>query len=153
MLEAEGEEPRTIRSEPHGEETTPIEREFMDLDLDLDPSWPFDPNPFGVSPSSPFLLSCSSSPFQNPSHLQPPFSASSDQPSSPLWIFPDAAADEKPADYTVNAFSGGFRLTAAATADCPKHLPRECSSTLFHQIRSVLIISLTYSMKLLLFYC
>eukprot|EP00268_Persea_americana_P014155 TRINITY_DN16280_c0_g1_i1.p1 TRINITY_DN16280_c0_g1~~TRINITY_DN16280_c0_g1_i1.p1 ORF type:complete len:1032 (-),score=207.98 TRINITY_DN16280_c0_g1_i1:349-3444(-) len=118
MSEAEGEDPTTVLPEPPAKETTSVEREFMDLDLDLDPSWPFDPNPFGSDPSSPFLFSFSSSPLQNPSQLQPPFS---DQPSSPLWIFPDAAADDKSADYAVPTFSGGFRLTAAA-AECPKHM-------------------------------
>lgn len=134
MLEAEGEDPTTVLPEPPAKQTTSVEREFMDLDLDLDTSWPFDPNPFESDPSSPFLFSFSSSPLQNPSQLQPPFSSSSDQPSSPLWIFPNAA-DEKPADYAVPAFSGGFRLTPAA-GECSKHmLSRECSATV--SLRSV----------------
>ncbi|KAG9447851.1 hypothetical protein H6P81_013979 [Aristolochia fimbriata] len=91
----------------------PIERELMDLDLDLDgPSWPFDLTHDLSNPSSPFLLSFFSSFPPNP-NLQPPVS-STEQPSSPLWAFPDAA-DDKFVDNSVLPFHGGLRF-----ADCAR---------------------------------
>ncbi|XP_065858560.1 protein NLP6 [Euphorbia lathyris] len=48
---------------------------YMDLDLDLESSWPLDQISFASNPLSPFLLS------------------SSDQPCSPLWAFSDADDD------------------------------------------------------------
>ncbi|XP_068665468.1 protein NLP6-like [Aristolochia californica] len=90
----------------------PIERELMDIDLDLDgPSWPFDPTHDLSNSSSPFLLSFFSSFSPNP-NIQPPVS-SSEQPSSPLWTFHDAA-DDKFADNSVLPFHGGLRFADSA---------------------------------------
>ncbi|XP_058100516.1 protein NLP3-like [Magnolia sinica] len=102
MLEPEGEHPTFLHKTT--KTSSSIERELMDLDMDLDASWPFDPNPLISNPSSPFFLSFFASQNSNQlQHQQPPFS-SSDQPSSPLWTFSDAAAaaaapvDEKSVD-------------------------------------------------------
>ncbi|CAM8881932.1 unnamed protein product [Rhodiola kirilowii] len=51
--------------------------QFMDLDMDLDSSWPLDQISFVPNPMSPFFIS------------------SSEQPFSPLWAFSDADDDNK----------------------------------------------------------
>ncbi|KAJ1385008.1 RWP-RK domain [Sesbania bispinosa] len=63
----------------------------MDFDLDLESSWPLDHMSFVSNPMSPFL-----------------FSTISDQPSSPLWVFPDGEDDRQ------------ARLAASAFSDCHK---------------------------------
>ncbi|KAK1301780.1 Protein NLP3 [Acorus calamus] len=71
----------------------------MDLDLEFDESWPFDPTTFISSPPCPYLLS---SP-PPPSLLHLSSSSTAEQPNSPLWLFSDqgrasttAAAHEIP---------------------------------------------------------
>ncbi|KAF7813160.1 protein NLP6-like isoform X1 [Senna tora] len=61
----------------------------MDFDLDLESSWPLDQISFVSNPMSPFLIP-----------------ASSEQPSSPLWVFSDADDDRQ------------ARLAASAFSDC-----------------------------------
>ncbi|XP_077212522.1 plant regulator RWP-RK family protein [Tasmannia lanceolata] len=92
MWEPEGGEFSTFKTKENGPSS------LMDFDLDLDASWPFDPNPFVSNPTSPFLLSVLSSPSSNPNNL-PPF--------SPLWGFPDAA-DEKSGDNNTLPLAGIF---------------------------------------------
>ncbi|XP_057478527.1 protein NLP6-like [Actinidia eriantha] len=64
---------------------------LMDLDLDLDGSWPFDHN-FSANLTSPFFIS------------------SSEQPCSPLWAFSDDNGDKLAGDAT-SALAGGHRLS------------------------------------------
>ncbi|KAF9616425.1 hypothetical protein IFM89_029679 [Coptis chinensis] len=56
---------------------------FMDLDIDLDSSWPFDHNMFSSSPSP--LVSLIPS---------PPLQSSSGHPCSPIWVFSDGDDDD-----------------------------------------------------------
>ncbi|XXG90057.1 hypothetical protein AAC387_Pa12g1911 [Persea americana] len=117
MSEPEGEEDPTVH--PNLQKHPSIGREITDVDLDLDQSWPFDPNPYASNPSSPLIFSffCSS-PSQYPNFQHLPFSSSSssDRQSSPLWGFSDAE-EEKPAD---SPLDGRFRLPdTSATTDYP----------------------------------
>lgn len=124
MSEPEGEEDPTVH--PNLQKHPSIGREITDVDLDLDQSWPFDPNPYASNPSSPLIFSffCSS-PSQYPNFQHLPFSFSSDQQSSPLWGFSDAE-EEKPAD---SPLDGRFRLPdTSATTDYPDVHPCEFSS-------------------------
>lgn len=79
---------------PKSKPTTDEPGSVMDFDLDQESSWPLDQLSFISSPFSPFLVA-----------------ASSEQPSSPLWVFSDAD-DDKPA-----------RLAASAFSDCHRLLP------------------------------
>lgn len=119
MSEPEGDEDPTVRSKLRSDLSNG--RELMNLDIDLDASWPFDSNP-----SSPFIFSfLCASPSQNPNRPQLPFSSSDEQPSSPLWLFSDAAEAEKPAD---SPLCGGFRQPDAAATVYPT--PDSCKFSL-----------------------
>lgn len=68
------------------------EEHVMDFDLDLESSWPLDQIAFVPNLMSPFHIS-----------------ASSEQPSSPLWVFSDVD-DERHAKLAASAFSDGHRF-------------------------------------------
>lgn len=61
----------------------------MDFDLDLESSWPLDHMSFVSNPMSPLV-----------------FSTISDQPSSPLWVFPDG----EDARVAASAFSDCYKI-------------------------------------------
>ncbi|OWM85196.1 hypothetical protein CDL15_Pgr027983 [Punica granatum] len=72
---------------------SPGRESVMDLDLDLDGSWPMDQISFlAANPMSPFLMS------------------STEQPCSPLWAFSDGLDDKLPSSAAA-AVNGGFRLS------------------------------------------
>ncbi|OVA14731.1 Phox/Bem1p [Macleaya cordata] len=86
--------------------TTTMERySLMDLDLELDPSWPFDMSAFVSNPSSPYFLSLTSPP-QNSVPLP-----SSEQPCSPLWAFSDGDEDKSGGNMAKSSFSDGYQFT------------------------------------------
>ncbi|WCJ26546.1 Plant regulator RWP-RK family protein [Euphorbia peplus] len=70
---------------------------LMDLDLDLESSWPLDQISFAAAASSPFLLS----------------SASYDKPCSPLWDFSDADDDRLAASAAVSSYPTTIPIAAA----------------------------------------
>ncbi|OVA08238.1 Phox/Bem1p [Macleaya cordata] len=126
MSDPEDENPTTFVPKTN---KSAVERDsLMDLDLDLDSSWPFDQNPFGPRPTSPFLLSI----FASPSHQnQPPIlTTSCDQPSSPLWIFSDGD-DEKFGGNGSSSFAGGLRFT-----DCPRFISRSPENVTGNVVRN-----------------
>ncbi|KAL5998894.1 hypothetical protein ACLOJK_009842 [Asimina triloba] len=96
--------------------TTPsVARELMDLDLDLDTSWPLDPNPSISNPSSPLLFSCFSSQNLNQLQQQSAPLCSSDQPSSPLWTFSDTIAVEEKLSDSPRSQSREFSVVVLPT--------------------------------------
>ncbi|KAK4283073.1 hypothetical protein QN277_000068 [Acacia crassicarpa] len=89
MSDSDDENPEvTPQSKPTAGEPGSV----MDFDLDLESSWPLDQIAFTSNPMSPFLIS-----------------ATSDQPSSPLWVFSDVD-DDKQAKLAASALTDVHRL-------------------------------------------
>ncbi|KAL5726883.1 hypothetical protein ACHQM5_000128 [Ranunculus cassubicifolius] len=87
------EEIPTVHSRPLLQSSTADQLySLMDLDLDLDLSWPFDQNIFIPNPTSPSCFLSIASPMRNPAGFG---GSSLDQPGSPIWVLSDGEEDNE----------------------------------------------------------